>query len=213
MASKKRTPRARATGKRPKATRGASKAAAPRVVDLGDVDAPSSGNGASSGRNGASSELSDVDALAIANAVIAEDEQRASVGATPATPATAPPVIEHTAADERAAALAGGALVAGYDGAKAVASNLDANRNELAETAFLMLPDDWADDDDARRLVYTLEAPALVALLAILGAQWRDGYQTAVNDHARGEPFLVQAGPGDGAGDLLADDGPPSPDA
>ena len=198
-----------------KARRSRAKKAAPRktkarVLDLGDVDAElgdvdaelgklatavgADEPGGPNGSNGA-----ELDPVAVANQLLQREQLARDNGAAVAP---TPPAVEVVEAppdgadpnEQRVSHIAGGAIAAGFDGAKAVAKNLDTTRDDLAQMWLLMLPDDWSEDEDVQALIARCDAPALTALLAIHAAQWRDGYQTAVNNHDDGIPFLM--GPG-----------------
>ena len=193
--SKKNKPRKRAAAKRPKSN-GKKSAPRARVVDLGDVD-----------DNGAADELLEavaddsviaaaVDGMTVATRLL---EKETNGGGSPALPAELVP----NETQQNATALAGGAIASGFGGAKAVAETLD-GRDATIETLTVMLPADWAQDEDVQRMISTTDDAALVALLAVLSAQWKDGYKTAVNDHGIGStptatrrPFLLGPGPRD----------------
>src|SRR5260221_12685707 len=110
----------------------------------------------------------------------------------------APPVSEFIPADptgalRHATSVLGGALGAGYTGARAVTAAL---APEAMSAALLVcMPDEWTADDEAQGLIHRLSNDEAAIVLACLTTQWRDGYSAAVVDLRAGRKPLTELGP------------------
>ena len=94
---------------------------------------------------------------------------------------------------DHATRVLGGALGAGYAGARAVAGTLAPDA--MAAALMVCMPDEWTEDDEAQGLVHRLSNDEAAIVLAWLAAQWRDGYSAAVVDLREGRLPLTELGP------------------
>ena len=100
---------------------------------------------------------------------------------------TVPPV---EGALENATTVLGGALGAGYAGARAVTATLAPDA--MAGALLVCMPDEWTTDDEARGLIHRLSNDEAAIMLAWLATQWRDGYTAAVTDLRAGRRPLTE---------------------
>ncbi len=108
-------------------------------------------------------------------------------GAAAGPPTTAPPVDN---ALEHATTVLGGALGAGYAGARAVTATLAPDA--MAAALLVCMPDEWTTDDEARDLIHRFSNDEAAIVLAWLATQWRDGYTAAVSDLRAGRRPLTE---------------------
>lgn len=118
--------------------------------------------------------------------VAANPPNRAN-GAAAGPPPTAPPV---ESALEHATTVLGGALGAGYAGARAVTAALAPDA--MAAALLVCMPDEWTTDDEARDLIHRFSNDEAAIVLAWLATQWRDGYSAAVSDLRAGRRPLTE---------------------
>src|ERR1041385_2889164 len=81
---------------------------------------------------------------------------------------------------QHATSVLGGALGAGYAGARAVTSALAPDA--MSAALLVCMPDEWTTDDEAQVLIHRLSNDEAAIVLAWLATQWRDGYSAAVVD-------------------------------
>jgi hypothetical protein len=91
---------------------------------------------------------------------------------------------------EHATTVLGGALGAGYAGARAVTATLAPDA--MAAALLVCMPDEWTTDDEARDLIHRFSNDEAAIVLAWLATQWRDGYTAAVSDLRAGRRPLTE---------------------
>ena len=91
-----------------------------------------------------------------------------------------------------ATSVLGGALGAGYTGARAVTAALAPDA--MSAALLVCMPDEWTADDEAQSLIHRLSNDEAAIVLAWLATQWRDGYSAAVVDLRAGRRPLTELG-------------------
>ena len=91
---------------------------------------------------------------------------------------------------QHATSVLGGALGAGYAGARAVTSALAPDA--MSAALLVCMPDEWTTDDEAQSLIHRLSNDEAAIVLAWLATQWRDGYSAAVVDLRAGRRPLTE---------------------
>src|SRR5689334_5239711 len=91
---------------------------------------------------------------------------------------------------EHATSVLGGALSAGYAGARSIATTLAPDA--MAAALLVCMPDEWTTDDEALSLVHKLSNDEAAIVLAWLATQWRDGYSAGIADLRAGRTPLTE---------------------
>ena len=118
---------------------------------------------------------------------------RATKGTNRAPPIPAPVTADGAGALDYATSVLGGALGAGYAGARSVAATLAPDA--VAAALLVCMPDEWVTEDEAQGLIHRFSNDEAAVVLAWLAAQWRDGYSAAVADLRAGRRPVTELGP------------------
>ena len=117
------------------------------------------------------------------------ESKKSPNGESAETTTRAPP---SNGALEHATTVLGGALGAGYAGARSVTAALAPDA--MSAALLVCMPDEWTTDGEAQSFIQGLSNDEAAIVLAWLATQWRDGYSAAVVDLRAGRRPLTELG-------------------